>query len=266
MIGVIGCGNMSSAIVRGMHKVYPNEKFVTYTPSFVRAEKLAQEVEGVAVKTLAELKGVETLIIGCKPQQFEELAQNLKDIKLENPHVISIMAAVSIETIRKKLGYQSVTRFMPNTPSLFNEGMGLLIHADEVSEAQRSHILKLLSSVSKLQMLESEELFDRVTTVTGSGPAYIFYFAKNLCDELEKWGIDSVDAKKMVIQLFKGSTAMMENSKELTLSELVDQVTSKGGVTIEAIHKFKELNMDQMIAAALKAAYHRSIEITKSFT
>lgn len=266
MIGVIGCGNMAGAIVRGMHRVYPEEAFMTYTPSYTRAKELAQDVGGKAVEELEAFKEADSIIIGCKPQQFADLAEKLKGkFDLSQKHFISIMAALPMDTIQNKLGAKRVSRVMPNTPSLFNQGVSLVLHSSDVKSMERELTLKMFSSVGKTHVLKSEEEFDKVTTVSGSGPAYVFQFAKAMSDRLQGWGIEAQEARKIVNQLFIGSSELMERNSNITLDELISQVTSKGGVTIEAVKVFREMELGSITEKALDAAYKRSIEMTKEF-
>lgn len=266
MIGVLGCGNMASAIVKGIHSKFTDIKFLTYTPSFTRAHDLAFKVNGTAVKKLSELDECKILIIGCKPQQFQELATSLRsEINLENKIIISIMAAVSTSSIKKQLGISAICRVMPNTPALINEGVSLIYHAEEVTSDDKKRVESYFSACSQVHVLETEELFDKVTVVTGSGPAYVYYFAKTMVDSLESWGVNGKEAREMVTQLFIGAASLMNERKDKTLGELIDEVTSKGGVTIEAINTFKENNLNEITDKALDAAYKRSLELTRSF-
>lgn len=267
MIGVIGCGNMASAIVKGIHQKMPEEKFLTFTPSFTRAQVLAEAVKGRAVNELSELQNCEAVIIGCKPQQFDELAGNLmKVLDLSQTYIISIMAAVPAESIRKKLGARMVTRIMPNTPALMGEGVSLTFHSEAVTADWRKRCEQYFSACSKVHQLESEALFDQVTTVTGSGPAYVFYFAKTLADNLKAWGVSESESRAMVTQLFKGAASLMEASPEKDLGTLIDEVTSKGGVTIEAVKVYQGKNLDGTSTDALKAAVKRSEELKQQFS
>ncbi|HLT23025.1 MAG TPA: pyrroline-5-carboxylate reductase [Bacteriovoracaceae bacterium] len=262
MIGVIGCGNMASAIVKGIHAQFRQIKFYTYTPSFTRAENLATAVSGVAVKNLSDLNECEILIIACKPQQFKTLAQELKaKVNLNKKLVLSIMAAISAKKIAEELDTQLITRVMPNTPALILEGVSLIYHSPQVPEDLQKRVESYFGACSRVHVLESEKLFDQTTVVTGSGPAYVFYFAKTMVDSLTQWGVAPDEAKKMVTQLFKGSASLMESKSNETLDELIDEVTSKGGVTIEAINSFKNANLESISQKALEAAYKRSEEI-----
>lgn len=266
MIGVIGCGNMASAIVKGAHNVFPEKKFLTYTPSFTRADELAKAVGGEAVKELADLSKADSIIIGCKPQQFAELAQNLAGkFDLSSKHFISIMAAIPMESIQKKLGAKKVTRVMPNTPSLFNEGVSLLLNSSDVTTKEKKLVDDIFSSVGKTHMMKDEESFDRVTTVSGSGPAYVFQFAKSMADSLVSWGVDESEARQIVDQLFVGASKLMASKEDISLDELISQVTSKGGVTIEAVKVYDKKGITEITREALDAACARSFEMTKEF-
>ncbi len=271
MIGVIGCGNMASAIVTGIHKAFSSEVFVTYTPSFTRADELAKKVNGKAVKELAQLADCDYLLIGCKPQQFAELASNLREAlpNLSSKYIISMMAAVSLESIEKQLGTKYITRVMPNTPIRHGEGISLLLHSKDAinGEIQKSSfVTERFEACSKIYIMENEEQFDKVTTVSGSGPAYIFYLAEILAKNLEDWGMDALSATDLSIQLMRGSVELMSNRGDTSLSELVDQVTSKKGVTIEAVEVFRNQGLPELVKNALGAAYSRSVEMSKEFS
>jgi pyrroline-5-carboxylate reductase len=267
MIGVIGCGNMASAVVKGIHKKFKDERFLTFTPSFTRADTLAQAVGGSAVKELKDLAECPVVIIACKPQQFNELALNLKkSFNLEATYFISIMAAISIETISQKLGVTKITRIMPNTPSLLSEGVSLMLHSKAVKEDWQNKCAEYFSACSEVFLLRNEEQFDQVTTVTGSGPAYVFHFAKTMADQLEAWGIAKDESRRMVSKLFSGASKLMEENTDKDLSQLIDEVTSKGGVTIEAVKVYHDSGLTEITQKALAAALKRSIVLTKELS
>ena len=262
-MGIIGCGNMASAIVKGINQVYPDIKFLCFDPRLEASEKLASEVGGKAVETLAGLSEADSILIGCKPQHFSQLVEDLDGkFDLSSKHYISIMAAMPMETIKKALGADRVTRVMPNTPMMYNEGVCLLLNSDAVSEKEEQFLMKCFSSVSKVHLMKDEETFDQVTTVSGSGPAYVFQFAKTMADKLELWGTEPKEARDIVEQLFIGASKLMSKRHDITLDELIDQVTSKGGVTIEAVKVYRENNLTKISSDALDAAFKRSQELT----
>lgn len=266
MIGVIGCGNMAQAIVKGYYKNNNSVEFLTYTPSFTRADELAREVNGAAAKELGELKRADSIVIACKPQQLDSLCESIKSagLDLSHKHIISILAATPIESLKLKLAVSQVTRVMPNTPSLVGKGMSLLIHSIEVTDQQKDLVSDFFTSCGEVALMPNELTFDQVTTVSGSGPAYVFLFAQTMADKLVSWGVAEDEAKKIVIQLFCGSSELMKDQSENTLSELVDKVTSKGGVTIEAVKSYQADKLDQITSKALDAAFKRSEEMREN--
>ena len=263
MIGVIGCGNMAEAIVKGFHQKNQNTKFLTYTPSFIRAEKLAKAVEGKSVQNLAELQVADTVIIACKPQQLNDLAINIKSsgLDLSQTHLISILAATPIEIISEKLNASKISRVMPNTPSLVGLGMSLVLHSSAINTEEKKLVNDFFHACGEVQELPNEKLFDQVTTVSGSGPAYVFLFAKTMADQLVSWGLNPESSKKIVTQLFRGSSELMKSQEDLSLDELISKVTSKGGVTIEAVKSFESDGLDKLTMKALSCAFARSEEM-----
>lgn len=266
MIAVLGCGNMASAIVKGFHQHSPELDFLTYTPSKTKALELSQVVKGKVMNSLDEINQCEIALIGCKPQQFSDLAEQLKNVLVnKNIHFVSMMAAIDIETISKKLNTKNITRIMPNTPILFGEGVTLMTHHQSVSADEQNFIENLFKAVGTLYLIDDEKKFDQTMTVTGSGPAYVFLFAKTMIDKLTSWGIDEKSAKEMTINMFSGSVKMMKNSN-VDLSTLIAQVTSKGGTTIEAIRIYEENRLDLITDEALEAALKRSNTLTLEFS
>ncbi len=267
MIGVIGCGNMASAIVKGFHQFDPDQKFITYTPTETRAIELANAVKGTHTKNLIELQAAKHLIIGCKPQQFDQLIDDLKKINysINQQHIISIMAAINLESLTKKLQTNNISRVMPNTPSLIGVGHSLILHHQSVNKANQHFTKLFFNACGTVSELTNETLFNQATTISGSGPAYFFLFAKTLTDKLIHFGMEPKEAQSIVAQTMLGSARLIQDQSELSLSELIDQVTSKGGVTIEAIKCYQDKQLEQITNQALESAYQRSLALTEQF-
>lgn len=268
MIGVIGCGNMASAIVVGIHGGFSDLKFLTYNPTKSKAIDLAAKVKGEVVSSLDELKSAEYFLIGVKPQVFNELAAQLQEsgINLKEKHVISMMASISIEAIQNKLGVTKVTRVMPNTPIFYGKGVSLLMHSEEVSSDEKNKINNYFKACSEVYEMPNEKSFDEVTTVTGSGPAYVYLFAQSFVEKLKTFGIEEKIAQQMVTGLFDGSALLMRENMDNSLQSMIDKVTSKGGVTIEAVKKYREHDIEKITSSALDEAIKRSSELSKDFS
>jgi pyrroline-5-carboxylate reductase len=254
---------MAQAIVKHVHKKDTSINFVTYTPSFTRAKELADVVKGKAVKDLNELQDITFFLIACKPQQFKELAIKLQPLLNNDSHVVSIMAAVGIDSISRLLGTKNVTRVMPNTPTAVGEGVSLIYHAQAVPLAKANNVISFFELCSEVIPVVDDMEMDLATVVAGSGPAYLYEFARGMADYLEVKGIDKDRSKAIVDQLFLGSSALMKQSTQ-TYQQLIDAVTSKGGVTIEAVETYRKMKLSGITENALDAALERSEEITRA--
>ncbi|MEC9284264.1 MAG: pyrroline-5-carboxylate reductase dimerization domain-containing protein [Bdellovibrionota bacterium] len=262
-IGVIGCGNMASAVVLGIHKSNPEVEFLTYTPSQVRAKNLAQKVKGAVVSSLHDFSKVDYLMIACKPQQFSSLVKELESVDLSDVTLVSIMAAVPAEKIAEALKNKRVIRLMPSMPMQVGEGISLLLASDEVLKEQMNVFSNCLVGSSMIYHCKTETEFNQLTVLTASGPAYVYYLAEIFEKQLLDWNVDKDAAKQLAIQLFKGSSLFMETS-DLSLSDQIAQVTSKKGVTIEAIDLFRSSSIGQNIKTGVERAFKRSLEIEEA--
>lgn len=262
-IAVIGCGNMASAVVLNMHKQFSELKFFTFTPSFTRAKTLADATNSLAVKSLEEFDNIDInyWILGCKPQQIKDLAKELNG-KLKGKKIVSMLAATQVNKLKELFGTNDIIRIMPNTPVKYSKGITLFFSENTIDKSFRDSVFKHMSAGSKVFNMDSEKQLDDVTVFTGSGPAYVFYLAQTLEDKLKTLNIPSDISREMINSLFTGSSSLMENSKE-TLPELVDQVTSKAGVTIEAINIYKASELDKITSKAIDAALERTDQIVQ---
>jgi pyrroline-5-carboxylate reductase len=259
---VLGCGNMASALVINMQKASADLSFATYTPSFLRAEKLAQKIHGIAYKNLKELPfhQMDVILLGCKPQQLPLLVKSLEEegIDLKNKIIISMLAATSIATLATYFDSPNIIRIMPNTP--IEHALGITLYFTKKTLPQE--ISMALAFGSQLFQCQSEDHLDQLMAITGSGPAYLFYFANTLAQKLQALGENEQAARSLVNQLFLG-TAKLMNATDMGLTDLISQVTSKAGVTIEAIKYFEQAQLTSIISDAIDQAISRSKQITQ---
>ncbi len=257
-----GCGNMAQAIIEGMYKEKSPLDYFLYTPSNTKAVSLARAVHGTHVDNLSTLPSCDFYMLSCKPQQLGDLAQKIKGKLNPNAVVISILAGTTTETIKKELSIDKVLRVMPNTPSLVGAGVNAFYFSDEVLREERDFLTKLFESFSKVFTFDKESEIDVITGFSGSGPAYIFEFSRVLIEKMISMGIDREVATEMIKWTFYGSSKLQLESSD-TSEELRNKVTSKKGVTFEALEVFKNSNFEKMVDTALDAAYNRSVELSK---
>ena len=257
-----GCGNMANAIIQGLYNSQADLSYTLFTPSQTKAVSLSQIVAGEVLTSLNKIPSSNYFMISCKPQQLEELAKDIKSKLNEDSIIISILAGTTVETLQKLLGVQKVLRVMPNTPILVGAGVNAFYFSKEVSKSERQELIELFSKFSKVFTFESELEIDKITGFSGSGPAYLFEFSRLLTEKMISMGIEEQIATDMIKWTIYGSAKLQLDSNDSS-ERLRENVTSKNGVTYEALEVFKKMDFKNMVDNALDAAYNRSIELSK---
>lgn len=261
-IGVFGCGNMGRALVLGIKAQFPDTEFFLFTPSQIKAQELAIKVGGTFVKDLADMpKDLNWYLLGFKPQSLPDFHFDF----LENSKIISVLAGVNTTKLTAKFNVQKIARLMPNTPSSIGEGASLLFLNSFFNKSETEEVNSLLVSTGKIYPMQSESDLDLTTAFSGSGPALLFEMARIFESELSRLTEGRVPAKEIITQTFFGSSSLMNapENKDVSFEELRTQVTSKKGVTYEALEVLKEKNLQGIFAEAFLAAYKRTLELSK---
>lgn len=253
-VALLGCGNMSRAIVTQVYNKNPSAyTFYTYTPSQIRAKELSEKLNGFFCAKISDIPVCDVYIIGCKPAQFDDLAKVLKIHLPKNSVVISIMAAIEEKILQEKLTISKVLRVMPSMPSEVGLGISLLF-TSSLAENEKKLLEEFFVLSSKVYWCQTEKALEEGMILTACGPAYVYYFAQTLAQSFRKLNSDfsneTIDT--LVRDLFIGSSTLMSNSS-LSLSELVNSVTSKGGVTQKAIDVFANSLPDTTVLALNEA-------------
>lgn len=260
-ITFIGGGNMAKALLGGLIKR-------GYSPSKMHVVEVSQERcaelhHDFAVRASTELDAAvahsEAIILAVKPQQLQEVATQLAPI-LEGQLIISIAAGIRTEDIARWLNSQNVVRCMPNTPALIRSGVTALYAMPAVKPEQCNRAESVLASVGSTLWVEEEEMLDAVTAISGSGPAYVFYFIEAIQQAAYELGLDEAQARQLVLDTFIGATKLAESSKE-DVATLRARVTSKNGTTERAVKTMDKLRVKQDIVDAIHAAAKRSKEM-----
>lgn len=259
-IAVIGCGNMAQALVIPMAKNNSEIEIFCYTPSNTRAHTLASAANGTVVTKLSELPKCDLYLLGFKPQNLADFAINFKSDFPSGATILSILAGVTTNKLTDLLGLESIIRVMPNTPSLVKEGANAIFFTSSVDQKTVSKVLQYLKSVGQVFQFNTEDKIDIITPFSGSGPAYIFEIARILIDKLSSMGIDEVVATQIINQTLLGSSKLLGES-EKSAKALRDSVTSKNGVTYEALEVFKEAGLETIVGTAIDKAFKRAKEL-----
>ncbi|WP_028453395.1 pyrroline-5-carboxylate reductase [Chitinilyticum aquatile] len=257
----IGGGNMAIAILGGLlQRGYQGQDILVVEPD---AEKRAdlQAQWGVHVaEPGTPLPASELIVLAVKPQQLRQVAEALAP-QLGKALVISIAAGIKLETLSRWLGnYARVIRVMPNTPALVQAGISGALASPGASAADRELAAEILHSVGDLVWVEKESELDGITAISGSGPAYVFYFMEALQAAARAQGFNPEVARKLAYQTFAGAIKLALGSED-DAETLRQKVTSKGGTTERAINALETSQVRATIIAAASAAAARSREL-----
>lgn len=228
----------------------------------VKREELKKE--GVAVLQSGitkDLAAYDIIIVAVKPQDFKTMAPELGAVLRKEQLILSIMAGINIENIQKGLNHKNVVRAMPNTPAQLGFGITAFSGPSETTMEQISIVDTLLETTGKCIFMKDENLLDAVTALSGSGPAYFYYFVKHMIEAGKQMGIEEPVASMLVKQTMLGSFQILNNSK-MSIDEMIKAVASKGGTTEAALNTFERTQVGANIMEALKSAEQRAKELS----
>ena len=265
-IAFIGGGNMATAIIGGLCQrgYLAGEIGVVEVVADARA-RLAQQfnVQIFAAPT-AELLAAPLIVFAVKPQQLANVAKSIAE-KLSRQLVISIAAGIRLTDLSRWLnGYQNIVRVMPNTPALVQAGISGLFALPGVSAADRTLAENLMRTVGEVIWVANEEAIDAVTAVSGSGPAYVFYFIEALEKAARDLGLHADAARALSLHTFSGAAKLAVGSSD-SAAVLRQRVTSKGGTTERALLALEQSKVGQQFIDAVRQAAVRSRELGDEF-
>ncbi len=172
------------------------------------------------------------------------------------------MAGVTIKTIQEGLGVKKVVRTMPNLPAKVGKGMTSFTESEEVSRIELIMVRNLLDTTGEAIHVQNENFINASTGISGSGPAYVFYFMQSMMEAALKMGFSENDSKVLVTQTFEGAVALF-NDSDLSPTSWMDKVASKGGTTRAALDSMEDNNIKELIKEAAYAAFNRATELGK---
>jgi pyrroline-5-carboxylate reductase len=262
-ISFIGGGNMATALIAGLAgKLVQGSDIHVVDPNPDALEKLrAQYGVTTAPEIAAEVAGSDVIVLAVKPQQMRDVALRLQSQLDARPLVLSIAAGIrGTDLSRWMKGYGAIVRTMPNTPALIGQGITGMVAMAGVSEAQKQAADSILRAVGKTVWLDSEDQIDPVTAVSGSGPAYVFFFLEAMQQAALEMGLSAGQGRELAIATFTGAAQLAAQSEE-PAEVLRQRVTSKGGTTYAAITSMEQAGVKQAIVDAMKAAAARGREL-----
>lgn len=258
-LGIVGSGEMAHAILEGALAcgvLSPDEVICS-----ARREESLQKMEALGVQTTLDNESVARLsryvLIGVRPQDFPAAASSVYGLAGD---VISIMAGIRSEKIRALTGAKRVCRVMPNLPCRIGYG-ACGVDVSAFDEEEGAFLLRLFGAKGKAVSVKEEEL-DAVTGISGSGPAYVYFFLQSLTRAGVEQGLSEEVSRTLAIQTVIGGAKMAESSS-LPFDKLIDSVCSKGGTTIRAVESLQREDFSGLISRAVNACVERSKELSR---
>ena len=261
-IGIIGCGAMGSAIASGIVQNVPQDTVISinlHDKETHKSETVAEEIGHLHANLTDLVKNSDILIIAVKPQNAQELIDDVKEY-IADQVVVSVMAGVCIDAIKDMIGKDvSIARAMPNMSAFVSESITCVAFNSLVQN--KTDVMDIFKGIG--EVVETEEsLMDAVTAVSGSGPAYLFYLADAMIDAALNLGFDKDMAEKLVRHTLFGASKLLKD-EELSAKGLIEKVASKGGTTEAALNVLNEKNVHNVINEAISKAKERSGELSR---
>lgn len=262
----IGGGNMAAALIGGLAGKLTAGANIHVVDLNADALQRLQRQFGVRTATAIDdaIAQSDVIVLAVKPQQMKEVVAQVK------PHVraqlvLSIAAGIRAADLSRWLGgHDAIVRTMPNTPALIGKGVTGMVATAGVSAEQRDAADAILRAVGETVWLDDEALIDPVTAVSGSGPAYVFYFLEAMQQAAQEMGLTAEQGNALAISTFVGAAQLAAQSDD-PVSVLRERVTSKGGTTYAALTSMEQSGVKEAIVKAMKAAAARGRELGEEF-
>lgn len=261
-IGIIGIGNMGSAILKGLLNVYEKEDILFTDVNKERCQQITEELGVPHAGSNTECAGqAKYIILAVKPQYFNPVLLDIRKAVTEKNVIISIAPGITTSQLKEKLGDEKrVVRAMPNTPALLGEGMtGVCYEDGAFTQEEKNAIGDIFRSFGKMRIVE-ERLMNAVVCISGSSPAYVYMFIEALADSGVKYGLPRDAAYEMAAQAVLGSAKMILETGEHP-GTLKDRVCSPGGTTIAAVAALEEFGFRNAVLKAGDACFARCEKI-----
>ena len=264
-IAFIGGGNMASAIIGGLVRQGMATRQIEVVEPWEDARTALQSLYGITAQAApgAPLERASLVVWAVKPQTFQEAALQVRPHTASAMH-LSVAAGIRSSSIARWLGSERIVRAMPNTPALIGKGMTALYARPEVSAAERETVEQVIATTGEYLWVEEETQLDAVTALSGSGPAYVFYFLEAMAQAGVDMGLSEAQAQQLAVGTFSGASELARRSEE-SPAVLRQRVTSKGGTTHAAIESLDKDGVRQQFMRALQAAQQRARELGDEF-
>lgn len=262
---IVGGGNMGLTFAKGFLKTHivDKENMLILEKSPEKAIELRKLDIGTVYGEADEfISTADLIILAVKPQDVSALFSVIGQYIDAQQVVLSIMAGVKIETIANQLGTEKIIRAMPNLPAQIGSGMTVFTSSEAVTRIELVMVQNLLNSTGKSIYKDSEEMIDASTAISGSGPAYVFFFMQSLIEAAKGMGFSQSEAELLTFQTFRGAVDLVIKN-DLSCEEWISRVSSKRGTTEAAVNKLNGFEVSGNFQLAVNQALIRAKELSE---
>ncbi|HHT78340.1 MAG TPA: pyrroline-5-carboxylate reductase [Actinobacteria bacterium] len=268
-LGIIGMGNMASAIAGGVMDSFflNNEDICFYETDKKKALKSSQVFKiNLCNETREVFMESEYVLLSFKPQNLKESSSLISEyFEIDGNILLSVLAGVPIKYFERLISKKAkIARIMPNAPVLINKGISAISFSPNINSGQKDFVKKMFGCIGKTVIID-EKFQNLVTALSGSSPAYFYLICKYMTNFGIERGVDEDTAKELVIGSMLGSGAMLDNISN-DFDEMIRKVASKGGTTEKALESFKDNNLKEIIFDAMGKALERAYEMEDSLS
>jgi len=263
-IGFIGAGNMATAIINGMLKnnVTRAENIFVFDLDVNKLNTMKEKGVNACATAVEVVENSRFVVLAVKPQNYAEVIEEIKNAVTAETVMVSIAAGISISYVVSSLIVDcACVRVMPNTPLLLGCGATALCPSENITERDFAVVKSMFATSGVVQVLPESQM-NTIIAVNGSSPAYVYLFAKAMCDYAQEQGIDANAAMELICATLKGSAEMLMRSGD-TPDALIKKVSSPGGTTLAALEVLNNGNFYENIKAAMDACTRRAEELGK---
>lgn len=259
-ISFIGIGNMASAIIRGIANQHNDASFITgYNRTNKKAQDLATETGITATDSIVEATKADIIFLGVKPYQLEEIAESIRPYLTADKLLVSMAAGKDLATLQQLFNHEAIMRIMPNVNAAVGHSTTSYAVTESVTPAQIDAAVSLLTATGSMIALE-EKQFANFSAIAGASPAFHYMYIDAIARAAVKEGMPKAVALQIAADAVIGSAKMILESQHHPI-DLVDQVCSPGGTTIEGVMALKANGFEHAVHEAVHAVVQKDHQL-----
>ena len=259
-IAIIGCGNMGTGLAE---QLGPLHQIILHDKDWNWTQELAQKIKGEACQNLREaVEKAQLILLAIKPQNLNEIAPLFASHLKPDQIVVSLLAGTPLTVLRHYIPKPILIRMMPNLALCYGMGVIGLVDSPDLTTELKKELHDLLSPLGLIYWLKESQV-DSLTSLTGSGPAFIFTLIEAMIEAGVAMGFQAKDAQELILQMLQGCVTLLQKTEQHP-AELKWQIASPGGTTIAGLRVLEKENVRSGLIETFLAAYQRSQELVKS--